>query len=398
MSKGERVLNPISKQELERRWAAVRDQMGTAGLDALVVQGFGNMMGGGGYFRWLTGMVAPTTKPQTVIFPARGLMTLVTHGNFNEEKKFDGTAAELPGVGCQLGTPSFAAVSYTCGYEPELIGREIKKSGYRTVGLVGEDSMYFGFGKRLQQVADGVTYVDATELLDPFRAIKSPEEIALVRRSAAMQDEIMEKIRGHIRPGMKDFEVMCYGQYLGQMLGSENGYFLGSSAPPGEPASIRQRNQQGRTIHEGDILYFQCENGGPGGQFTHLGRFFVLGKAPQYLTDAFGAMLEAQSFTLKLLQPGAKCAEIFAEYNVYMRGKGLQEEGRIHCHGQGYDYVERPLVRSDESMTIAANMNLGLHPAHSNQKMFVTVCDNFLTHADGSIERLHRTPLEIVEL
>lgn len=394
----ERILNPISVQELERRWAAVRVQMQTNGLDALVVQGFANMVGLGGYFRWLTGINAANAKSQSVIFPASGLMTLVKHGRFNEEKTFDGTNDYLPGIGRQLGTPNFCSVSYTCDAEAELIAREIKKCGYRNVGLVGVNNMFFGFGQRLQQVADGVAFVDATELIDPIRAIKSPEEIGLIRRSTAMQDEIMKKIRDHIRPGMKDFEVMAYGEYLGALLESENGYITGSSAPPGELASIRHRSYQGRTMHEGDILYFHIENGGPGGQFTHLGRFFVLGKVPQELTDAFGNVLEAQEFTLKLLRPGASCSEIFAEYNAYLRSKGLPEEGRIHCHGQGYDVVERPLVRCDESMTIAANMSIGSHPAYSTKTLYMTVCDNFLTHADGSVERLHRTPLEIFEL
>src|ERR1039458_7739564 len=114
-----RVLNPVSVQELERRWAAVRTQMEAAKLDAIVVQGFGNIVGLGGYYRWLTGLNAANAKSQTVIFPARGLMMLVKHGTFNEEKTFDGTNALLPGIGRQFGTPNFCSVSYTCNSEAE---------------------------------------------------------------------------------------------------------------------------------------------------------------------------------------------------------------------------------------------------------------------------------------
>lgn len=398
MAKDERILNPVSMEELHRRWEAVRAQMQSAKIDALVVQGFANIVGLGGYYRWLTGINAANAKSQSVIFPAKGLMTLVKHGTFNDERTFDGANAYMPGVGLQLGTPNFCSVSYTCDAEADLIAREIKKSGYRTVGLVGVNNMFFGFGQRLKKAADGIAFVDATELIDPLRAIKSAEEIALIRRSAAMQDEIMEKMRDHIRPGMRDFEVMAYGEYLGALRESEGGYITGSSAPPGELASIRHRSYQGRTIREGDILYFHIENSGPGGQFTHLGRFFVLGKAPQELVDAFGNVLEAQQFTLDRLRPGASCSRLFMEYNEYMRGKGLPEEGRIHCHGQGYDVVERPLVRNDESMTIAADMSIGSHPAYSTKSLYITVCDNFLTRADGSVERVHRTPLRIFEL
>jgi len=356
------------------------------------------MIGNGGYFRWLTGIPVATSYPQTVIFPAGGLMTLVNHGRFNEESDYSGANPDLPGIGRHLGTPAFPAVHYSCVYEADLIGREIEKHGYGRVGLVGPNSMYFGFGQRLQQVAAGSKFTDATDLIDRLRAIKSAEEILLIRKSAAMQDQIMEGVHEHIRPGAKDYEVMAYGEYIGQLLGSETGYFLGSSARPGEPALIRPRSQQGRTMGAGDIFFFQCENTGPGGMFTHLGRVFVLGKAPQELVDVFGAMLEAQMFTLKCLRPGADCREVFKEYNAYMHAKGLPEEGRVHCHGQGYDVVERPLVRNDETMVLGANMNIGLHPSFASPRLFVTVCDNFLTHEDGSVERLHRTPLQIIEL
>jgi Xaa-Pro aminopeptidase len=398
-SADERACNPVSTGELERRWAVVRAQMPAAGIDALVIQGANNLVGTGGYFRWLTGISsAQTSKPQTVIFPREGLMTLVCHGRFNEDTKLDGTDPALPGIGRRFGTPSFAAVNYTDGYDAEIVAREIKKGGFRSVGFVGANTMYFGFGARLKELLAGVRLIDATDVVDPLKAVKSPEEIAFIRRTAAMQDEVMVKVREHVRPGMRDFEVMAYGQYVSQLLGSETGYLLGSSAALGAPTRLRRRPEQGRKIRRGDILMFQLENTGPGGLFVHLARIFVFGKVPQEIGDAFGQMVEAQDYTVALLKPGMPCRDVFRDYNSYMRGRGLPEENRLHCHGQGYDFVERPLIRSDETMTLAANINIGIHPSIANQRMFVTVCDNFLIGVDGTVERLHKTPRTIIEV
>ncbi|MFL5002148.1 MAG: hypothetical protein ACJ8DY_17325, partial [Xanthobacteraceae bacterium] len=66
-----------------------------------------------------------------------------------------------------------------------------------------------------------------------------------------------------------------------------------------------------------------------------------------------------------------------------MRERGFAEETRLHGHGQGYDSVERPLVRHDEEMTIEADMNIGIHPSVLTRDLFATVCDNFLTRPDG---------------
>jgi len=394
----ERLCNPVSTAELERRWAAARSYMRDANIEALVVQGSNGYAGTAGYYRWLTGMPSVNSYPHTAILPRDALMTLLQQGDRGGEKILDGTVPEFRGVGRRLSTPSFPAIEYCSGYDAEIVAAEITGNRYRNVGLVGAFAMYHGFASRLRELLSGVTLVDATQAVDDMKAIKSEEDIAYIRRTAAMQDEVMSKVGRHVRPGMRDFEVTAYGQYLGQLGGSEAGYFLANSAPPGKPTMLRHRPYQGRVIRDGDVFMYQAENTGPGGFFVHLGRIFVLGKAPQALVDAFGAMLEAQRYTVGLLEPGASCRDIFAQYNGYMRARGLPEERRVYCHGQGYEVVERPLIRDDESMTIAANMNIGIHPSLSNDRMFVTVCDNFLTHADGTVERLHKTPQTIVEL
>ncbi len=393
----ERQCNPVSPEELRRRWASVREPMRDQGMDALIVQGSNNFSGGGGWLRWLTGIAAVGTYPQTVIFPAEGEMTIVHHGDFGGEGILKGDPAYV-GIGRRLTTSSFPAVHYTGRYDAELVAREIGKSGLRTVGLVGAGAMYHSFAAGLSEQLRGIRVVDATEILDRIKAFKSAEDIAWIRRAAAMQDEIFDKARAHLRPGMKDFELMAHSHYVGQLLGSETGYFLGSSAPAGRPAFLRLRPQHGREIRQGDIVMWQAENSGPGGFYVHLARLFVLGKAPQELVDAFGAVVEAQDYTLAQLKPGAACRDVFEAYNAYMRSRGLPEERRLHCHGQGYENVERPLIRHDETMSIGGDMNIGIHPVVSNERMFMTVCDNFLVRADGSAERMHRTPRRIFEL
>ena len=394
----ERLCDPISLAELERRWQAVRAAMPKAGLDALVIQGSCNLAGTGGYYRWFTGVSPIGSYPQTVIFPRDGLMTLICHGPLEGEHDLKGGDSTLPGIGRRLTTPMFPAIGYSIPYDAELAAREIKSRGYRTVGFVGLNQMLHGSGAALERLIAGTAVRDATAIIDPIKAVKSAEEIVLIRRAAALQDEVLKRALGQIRPGMKDFEVMAYAHYQGQLLGSETGYFLGSSAPAGRPALIRPRPQQGRALGAGDVLFWQAENTGPGGMFVHVGRVIVLGKAPQELVDAWGLAVEAQDWTARMLKPGASCAEIFAAYQSYLRARNIPEETRLHCHGQGYDVVERPLIRHDETMMLAAGMNIGIHPSWANARMFVTVCDNFLIGQDGAVERLHRTPREIIEL
>lgn len=393
-----RLRNPISRSELERRWALIHEEMKDADVDAVIIQAANNLTGTAGHYRWMTGIAVASSYPQAMIIPQEGLSTLVMHGDFDGAARLDGADAAFPNLGLRLTAPSFPACHNNGAYDAQLATAEIRKRSYKKLAVVNPNPAFAGFFKMLNEELGHPAYTDLTPRIDVHKAHKSEEEIGFMRAAAQMQDSILSDIKGHIKPGMTDNEVFVYGLYLGQLRGSETGYMLGSSAPVGQPTMIRRSGEHGRRIEEGDVMYFQCENTGPGGYFVHAGRYYVLGKAPQQLQDMFGAMNEAQDFTVSLLQVGVSCREIFAEYNAYMIARGYPPERRIHCHGQGYDNVEPPLVREDETMLIKPNTNMGIHPAVARKDIFVTSCDNFLINAQGVVERLHQTPREIVEL
>jgi len=393
-----RVCNSVSQAELARRWVAVRSIMRDADLDALVIQNSNDWLGG--YVRWFTGAPANNAYPRSIVFPAEGLMSTVGQGPFGGVTDLDGSNALAYGVGRQLFTPSYVSAAYTAEYDADLALSELRRLGCRSVGLVSPASMYYGFGRKIEAdlAAARVRLSDVTGQIDAVKAIKSEEERGLIRQTAAMQDAVLAKVREWVRPGLKEFEVAAYAQYAGQQLGSEQGIFIGSSAPAGQPAMFRPRSQQGRELRAGDTLTLLIENNGAGGFFTELSRPIVLGKASQEQKDTWAALLEAQQFTLSLLRPGASCRDIFETYNGYLRQKKLPEERRLHCHGQGYDMVERPLVRQDEPMAIAADMCIVVHPGVKTARQFMTIVDDYLIGPDGPGECLHRSPKTIIEL
>src|SRR5205823_14387014 len=130
----------------------------------------------------------------------------------------------------------------------------LRQRGYRTIGLVGPGSMPHAFVTRLKKGLAGTTFVDATDFVDRLKAIKSEEEISLIKRCAQMQDSIFAKVASAIKPGMRDIDVTALAQHEGQILGSEQGIFLGASAPVGQPARFAPRHLQGRTLQAGDHL------------------------------------------------------------------------------------------------------------------------------------------------
>jgi hypothetical protein len=81
-----------------------------------------------------------------------------------------------------------------------------------------------------------------------------------------------------------------------------------------------------------------------------------------------------------------------------MRKHGRPEEARLYCHGQGYDLVERPLVRMDEPMTIEKDMNIVVHPTYIHRGYVNWLCDNYFITGNGPGDRLHQFPEAITEV
>ncbi len=393
----ERLLNPISTRELERRWSAARRHMAEHNVDALVMQSNNDWLGGN--VRWFTDTPLSNGYPRSVIFPANDLMTVVDMGARGARRTVNGDDESNRGVGEMIFTPAFTSVGYTDEYQAELVAEELQHNRYRTIGWVGSGAMPHSFVARVERALDGkARFVDATEFIDALKAIKSEEEKDLIRRAAQMQDQVFRRVLDKIRPGMTDNDVTALAQYEGRLLGSEQGLFLGSSAPLGQASRFFDRHQQARRLAPGDHFTLLIENNGPGGFYTEMARTIVLGKASNELIDGFESMKEAQAYTLQLLKPGASCAEIADCHDAHMRSRGLPPELRLYAHGQGYDLVERPLIRADESMTIEKDMNVAVHPGYETPSIFAVICDNYLIEAGGPGACLHTTPKQVFEL
>ncbi len=389
------VCTPISDAELERRWAAVRIEMEDQGVDVLLLQNCNDWLGG--YLKWFTDIPATNAYPRTILFPRTGRMVAIEQGPIGIEVAVKDGDVFNRGVERVLYSAGYSSACFTARYDAELAIKEIRRAGYKTVGAVNSSGMYHDFFAAVK-ASGAARIVDFTEAVDRIKAIKSDEEMAMIRRTATMQDEIFDAVAKHIRPGMHDFEVTAYAQYLGQLKGSEQGVFLGSSSPLGRASLFRPRHAQARKLEEGDHMTLLVENNGPGGHYTELARTLVLGKASTELADLFAAMVESQGNTLQQLKVGTACKDVFAAHNDYMTRRGYVAERRLYCHGQGYDMVERPLIRDDESMHIAEGMSIVVHPAYANENVFMTVCDNYLIGPNGAGECLHSTPKTVIEV
>ncbi len=393
----DRINTPIPTWELERRWSATRQAMADRRIDVLLMQNNNDFMGG--YVKYFTDVPATNGYPVTVVFPRDDRMTVIGQGPFAADRAIPAEGDGLRrGVKRFLGTPSYSNAPYTWAYDAELAEKALEPFGGATIGLVGLGTLPVAFIDHIKRSRlSNASFVDATDMVDQIKAIKSADEIELIRRTAAVQDAAMAAAFAAAAPGKRDIEIAAVAEHKCLELGSEQGLFLCCSHPPGQPVMFANRHVQNRVMREGDVFTLLVESNGPGGFFTELGRTCVLGQVTPEMKDELAFLLAARKFTLDLLKPGTSCKDIWEAYNQFMRKNGRPEEKRLYCHNQGYDMVERPLVRFDEPMVIQKHLNLACHPTYLTDRMFNTICDNFLI-GDHGPERLHKFPETIVEV
>ena len=396
----ERIRVQISTQELERRWKAVREAMKVVGIDFLIMQNTNQWLGG--YVKWFTDIPAFNGYPTTVMFPRDDDMTVINIGpKMNPEGQFTDLSTKdwaLRGVKNRLTAPYFPSLHYSKTYDAELIVDLLKSQGDVTIGFVALGHIPASFQGYIKTHLTAATFTDATDLVDDIKAVKSEEEMGLIKKSAEIQDIAMEKAFNAIKPGMRDSEIMALTQYTVQNLGSEQQLIMAGSAPMGTPCPMLKRHFMHRKIEKGDQFTLMIEVNGPGGMYTELGRTCILGKASDELLEACETAKEAQRITINLLKPGADPKDILEANNEFLRRKGFPEEKRLYAHGQGYDLVERPAIRDDEPMTLKANMNITIHPITGSATAFAWICDNYFITESGAGECLHKTPKKIFEL
>jgi Xaa-Pro aminopeptidase len=387
----ERIRAAIPLRELERRWSAVRQAMKVAGIGALILQNDNQYLGG--YVRYFIDVPAEQAYPMSVLFPQDDEMTVISHG---------GAPPSLPGppewavrgVKERISRAYIRTIQFTNTWDAEEAVRVLKERKDKRVGVVGLGMMGAAFYVYLKENLPGVEIVEATDLVDRIRAVKSEDELAFVRSAIEVQDAVLAAVPTIVRPGKYEYQLRSEIARILTDLGSEEQLIMLSSAPPGMRAANIPSFYQNRQIRRGDQVLIMIEPNGPGGFYGEIARIWCLGEPPEELLRLWQISLEAQKLAAGLARPGASPGDILKSVNEFLVANGQAPENRIFAHGQGYDLVERPAFLPEEDMLLQANMVVSIHPVAASPTAFAFCCDDFLVTRRGG-ERLHQTPQQV---
>ena len=263
----------VSTAELTRRWQTTRSAMRDAGLDFLLIENAASFFPG--HVKWFTEMNVADGDPTTIIFPLNDEMTTITHGDaFAREPR--PPKESLRGVKTRINVPMLSSLKDTGYLHAEQVVKQLESFKNCRIGLVGLNFMSVTFHQYVTSHLTSAKFVDATDLVDSIKAIKSDEEIGFIRDACRMQDELFQyAISSSIRPGRKNLDVQLDIRRRSQEMGGRNSMTMVGSAPPGTAAMFGK--DVDRTIQEGDQIIILFENDSETGFWAELSRIICLG-------------------------------------------------------------------------------------------------------------------------
>ena len=179
-------------------------------------------------------------------------------------------------------------------------------------------------GKKLEQGLDGfATLVDASDLVSRLRLVKSPAEIAYVRRAAELADCAWEKAIELAAPGAFEGDILAAMHAEIFKRGGDdpaNEFIIGSG-----PGALMCRYFTGRRhLDANDQLTLEFA-----GTWRHyhacLMRTLRVGKPPQRHLELWAAAQEALLACEAALRPGAPLGRVFEAHARTLDARGLSK-------------------------------------------------------------------------
>jgi Xaa-Pro aminopeptidase len=327
------MIPQLSIQERDRRYKIVRAEMGKRGIDCLLLPAnTGRWEQLQGDSRYLTTIGGFATEVFTV-FPREGDVTAYIFNRAAWWEKAQKWVTDVRDGRNRWGQNAIERIN-ELGLQKGTIGI----SGLEGLFRAPEGIIPYSSVKAIRDAFPQAKIVNATEMMQEIRAVKSAEEVAMLERSAAIIEKTIEAMVDSANPGVSEKEL--YGAMVHAMLanGGELPTLFFLSAGPGITSSsfvpTDYRIQKGdRLINEIEAKY--------AGYAAQAVSPVVIGTPDEEYQKMIGLSRVCFDAILSAMRPGVTFGALFERYRetVEQEGKGkyLWNHPMMHARGLGDD-------------------------------------------------------------
>ncbi|MFG1214563.1 Xaa-Pro peptidase family protein [Xanthobacter flavus] len=234
-------------------------------------------------------------------------------------------------------------------------------------GCIGIEMDYLPAGDfaRLSAALPGVTFVPSEHLLSRLRQIKTPGEVALLRRLARIADQAIGDTLSALKPGDTELDIAAYLTRNIYELGAEHFKLLITAT--GERSQLPNVGPTDRKLVRGDVCRVEIFSV-TGGYQAGVCRTAYVEEPPPMAEEVWQVMVDCKYRLLDLAKPGADCLEIYNDFVGRLKAHNLPPISFVG-HGIGLHLHEDPylgatplLGQPGKSAALEENMVLGFEP------------------------------------
>jgi len=230
--------------------------------------------------------------------------------------------------------------------------------------------------------------------VEELRMVKSPDEVARIRRSVETNSHAFEQAMARVRAGMKEQDLAAELEYRMRRLGAEKPSFetivaggVRSALPHAQPTTA--------PLQSGDLVVVDM-GAVQNGYCSDMTRMLFLGKPTAKVKRTYRAVLEAQLAAIDAVHAGASTARVDRAARDVLKGYGL-DQAFVHStgHGLGLEIHEPPRIGKRDKRRLKTGMAITIEPGVYLEDFGGIRIEDTVVVTDKGCEVLTQTPKEL---
>lgn len=223
----------------------------------------------------------------------------------------------------------------------------IKDRGLQSARIgVDEIGILPQYWDKLAQALPDATLVRAADVFRYARAIKTPEEVRRLRKSAQIADLSISAALAVAREGATEMDL---ARAFHTKTIVEGGLPVLGCIGVGTRSAMTNVQPSERVLRGGDVIRFDV-----GGRYRHyradIARNGVLGAPNDKIRNYHKAICAGLDRAIAMIKPGVRAADVFNAAVETVRREGISHYQRSHVgHGIGLDGYDAPNIAPDSA-------------------------------------------------
>ena len=385
----------FTKKEYIQRVKKVKSIMQQRRIDVLVATDPGNM-------NWLTGYDGWS------FYVHQGVIISLDH----EEPIWFGRLMDKNAALLRCFMSADNMVGYPEKYVQNLdehpmtwIGENIfKKNGWDKAVIASERDNYYYSAEahfRLTAALPNATFINANNLINWVRGIKSAKEIEYMKIAGKITEKIHQRVLDIVRPGIPKSHVVS--QIYETAIAGVDGYggdypSIVPLLPSGTEASASHITWDDRPFKRNEATYIEI-SGCYKRYHAPMSRTIYIGKPTQQFLDAEKALRETIEAGLEMAKPGNTTADIAIAAEKVMKKYGIDRNNARYGYPIGVNYPpdwgERTCsLRSTDLTVLEPGMTFHFMPGIWQEDWGAEITESIVITKDG-VETLSNFPREL---